>query len=102
MWLHASGSNPLSGSIILPSVRPISCPWAFDIFVFVLISSMGFQPHNAFMPTLGSKVIQWGPVEPIYMSISLSIFLVVFVNFWRKFVPPVFARSACTRRRRVP
>ena len=41
MWPQATGSNPLSGSIICPSVR--SSAGFFAIFVFVLISSLGVQ-----------------------------------------------------------
>ena len=39
MRMQATGSNPLSGSIIFPSVRPV-IHGPFEISVFVLISSV--------------------------------------------------------------
>ena len=70
MWLQATGSKTLSGSIIRLYICPLVCPWAFFDFVFVLIYSVGVQWHNAFIiPTMRSKGPQWGPVEPIYLSL---------------------------------
>ena len=50
----ATGSNPLSGSIICLSVRPsirLVVRRTFVIFVFVLISSIGVQCRDAFIPS---------------------------------------------------
>ena len=41
----------------------------FAIFVFVLISSVGVQRRDAFIPTLGSKGTQWGPVKLMWSSL---------------------------------
>ena len=75
MWPQATGSNPPSGSIIFPSVcwsgrlrdifqflylyiRPsihLFDLGPFAIFVLVLISSIGVQHWDTFIPTLGSS-----------------------------------------------
>ena len=65
-------SNPLSGSITCPSVHPSVCPFvrdSFRIFVFAINSSVGVQRRNSFIPILGSKVPQWGPVELLCLSL---------------------------------
>ena len=41
MWTQATGSNPLSGSIICLSVRPSGHLREFFDFLFVFISSVG-------------------------------------------------------------
>ena len=46
---QATGSNPLSGSIICLSVCLSGHLWVFWDFLFVLISSVGFQRHDAFI-----------------------------------------------------
>ena len=105
---QATGSNPLSGSIICPSVRLSGRMRQFCNFgIFVLISSVGVQRHDAFTPTLGSKGSMWGPVELICPSVSLSIRLYLCLSvqspmplFGDQSVRPVIACSACGRRPR--
>ena len=46
------GKNTLSCSIICPSVRPVVCG-NFEIFVFILISSVGVQNSNVFISQNG-------------------------------------------------
>ena len=41
--------------------------------VFVLISSVGVQRHNSFIPTLGSGGPQRGPFELMCLSVCLSV-----------------------------
>ena len=100
---QTTGSNPLSGSIICPSVRPV-VRGPFVVFVFVLISSVGVQRRNSFIPTLGSGGHQWGPVEIVCLSICPSVsppLCPVFcVAFWQSFVRPVITRSTCGHRPR--
>ena len=47
------------------------------ITININITSVGFQRHNAFIPTLGSGGPQWGPVEFMCVSVCLSICLYV-------------------------
>ena len=86
---QATGSNIPSGSIICPyvhlSIRLVAHgPCA--IFLSVLISSVGVQRRDEFIPTPVSKVPHWGPVEIICLSvrISVSLFLFLFacIYFW--------------------
>ena len=70
------GVKYLSDSIICPSVCPV-VRRNFAIFVSVLISSVGVQRSNAFIPTLGSEGPQWGLGKIIYLSVSLSLYLYV-------------------------
>ena len=49
MQTQATESNPLSGSIIFPSVHPSDCLRYFFNFLLVLISSVGVQPHDTFI-----------------------------------------------------
>ena len=59
---------------VYTSVHPVvSGP--FEILVFVLISSVGVQRSDVFIPTLGSEGPQWGPVELICMCLYLSVSL---------------------------
>ena len=66
MGPQATGSNPLSGSIICPSSAGL-----FDILVFVLFSSVGVQRRDAFIrsniDSLGQKKRgeKWIRFEPI-------------------------------------
>ena len=48
MWTHATGSNPLSGIIKYPSIRPVVYG-PFLILVFVLFSSVGVQRRDTFI-----------------------------------------------------
>ena len=89
---QATGSNPLSGSIIYVH---LVVRGHFAISVFVLISGVGVQRHGAFIPTLGSEEPQWVPAKLIFMSVrisiplslcpsvSLSLCSVARVAFWR-------------------
>ena len=112
MQPQATGSNPLSGSIIFPSVRqsvcpvfcPVVCPFVrlvvrgpFAIFlsifnsfntiemitvtITITITSVGVQRHDAFIPTLGSEVPQWGPVNLIFSSVSLYVRMYLCISF---------------------
>ena len=51
----------------------------------ITITSVGVQISNAFIPTLGSSVPQWGSVDLICPSVSLSVCtslcLVVRIDF---------------------
>ena len=83
MWPQAIGSNPLSGSIICLSVFPYIClvvRGPSEIFVFILISSLGFQCHNAFIPTAGSIVTQCVPAKLVCMCLFLYISLSLFLS----------------------
>ena len=121
MRLQATVSNPLSVSIICPSFRPSGLLGDFWDFEFVLILSVGIQRCGTFTFSVGvqchnSFSPHWGPSEPIgvqlslyvslnlrtslYLSGSLYLCPVVYVHFWRSFVRPVIARSACGRKPR--
>ena len=52
---------------VLPVIRR-----PFEIFVFVLISSVGVQRCDAFIPILGYKGPQWGTIELMCMCLCLS------------------------------
>ena len=57
------------------SLRPV-IHRPFAIFVFVLISSVGFQRRDAFIP-------HWGPVKIICLSVPLSLCLLGCLHrFW--------------------
>ena len=64
------------------------------IFVFVLISSVGVQHCNAFIPTLGLEGPQWGPIEIIFLSVRLSAVTSASL-FGNQSARPIIARSAC-------
>ena len=72
-WVQIS----MNGSIICLSVRPVVCE-DFAIFVFVLISSLGVQHRDAFIPILGSKGPQWVPGKLVCMSSSLVLSVSLF------------------------
>ena len=52
---QTTGSNPLSDSIIFPSICPSICPQAFFYFSILLISSVGVQHQDAFIPQTGAQ-----------------------------------------------
>ena len=81
--------NPLNASIICPSVCPLIIKWKLCSFVFVLVSSVGVQHHNAFIPTLGSEGPQWGPVKLIYQSVLVSISLFLCLSVFLSLCPVV-------------
>ena len=98
MQPQSTGSNPLSGSIICPSVHPSGHLQAVCGFLFVLIYSVGVQRCDVFIPTLVYKGPQWGPVKIISTSVCPYLCTVIRVAFWRLFVRPVIASSACGHR----
>ena len=84
MRLQAMGLNTLSDDIICPSIHssirlsvfPSGHPVVrgpFAIFVFMLISCVGVQHWDAFIPTLGSEGPHWDPVDIIWLSLCLSV-----------------------------
>ena len=93
----ATGYNPLSGSIICPSVRPVVCgPFSIFVFVFnsfnniemltitITITSVGVHRCDVFIPVLGYGGPPWGPVKImclyVYMSLSLSLCLYICLS----------------------
>ena len=98
------GVKYLSGSIICLSVCLVVYG-AFAIFVFILISSVEVQRHNACIPTLVSKGPQWGPVELICPSFRLyvrspaSFFVIIRASrncaHRMRFVHPSISLSFC-------
>ena len=74
MQPQATGSNTLSGIIIFPFVCTSGHPRYFSVFVSVLISSVGLQHRDAFIPETG---VQRTPVgsSRAYMSIYPSVSL---------------------------
>ena len=92
MQPQATGSNPLSGSIICPSVCPSVPTRAFCDFCICINFQCGVQRHDSFSP-------YWGPEDPsgvqsslyvhisVYMSVCLSIYLYVSLSaFLRRFL----------------
>ena len=81
-------TNPVSGSIICPSVCPYVCLRDLYVYSIVLIldmttitftiTSVGFQRCDTFICTLGSQGPQWGPVK----FMCLCIFLYVYLYVW--------------------
>ena len=73
--------------------RSIICPYVctsvqasvcrpFAVFLFVFISSVGVQSRGVFIPTLGYRVPQWGPVYLICPSVFLCVSLYLFLSVW--------------------
>ena len=96
--LQAMGSNPLSGSIICPSVRTPVHPVVrgpFSVIVFVFISCVGFQRRDSFIPTVGSSGPQWGPVDIIRMCVCFSVSL---FGFPRHLLGIIYVASNCAQR----
>ena len=93
IWPQATGSDSLSGNIIFPYVRtsvrpvvrePFTIFYLYSIVLIlemininITITSVGVQHSDAFIPTLGSVGLQWGPVAIICLSICLSVCLSV-------------------------
>ena len=73
------------------SVRPFvqSSAGIFEIFVFVLIYSVEVQCRNTFIPTLGSKGLQWVTVDLICPSICLSVCIFVSMSLYISVYPSV-------------
>ena len=62
---------------VCPSVHLSGNLWEFYDFIFVLISSVGVQRRDTFIPTLGSEGPQWGPDKLICPYLSLFLYLSV-------------------------
>ena len=92
------GSNPLSSIIICPyvhaSIFPVICG-PCEIFVFVLISSVGVQRCDAFIPQTGvpedPSLVQ--SILYVCVSVQLSLFLFRDQSAW-----PITVCIACRRR----
>ena len=93
MQPQATGSNPLSGSMIYLSVSPPGFPWAFCSFFICINFQCGGPVSQCIYPPVG--------FSRAYMSILPSPCMVVLVNFWQLCARPVIARSACGRRPQV-
>ena len=94
MWPQATGSNPLSGSIIFLSVHPSGLPQAIhDFFIYINFQCGGpvlrcIYSHTGVWKTpVGSsqdyRYVCISVCIPVSLSVSLSLCLVVHVAFWR-------------------
>ena len=62
----------------------------------ILDIMLRFRKIKHFIPTLRSEGPQWGPVDilclSLYFFVSLFLYLVVCIDFWRSFAWPIIAR----------
>ena len=74
MRMQATGSNPLSGSIILPSVRPFSCPWAFWYFCICINIQYGVPASQCIYAHTGVQSNSVGS-SWAYIYVHFSVYL---------------------------
>ena len=105
MQTQASGSNPLSGSILCPSVRPVVCG-TFSIFVLVLniyITRERWLVLLLLLTVPGSSVAMsfthtrvWSiPVQSSWYCMSIYIYACIYLSL---VVHIAFLRSKCVAR----
>ena len=76
---------------------PIICR-PFAIFLFVLISSVGVQHCDSFIPTLVFGGPQWITVKLISLYVHQPLCLGVCILYWKSLAQPVIVSSAISRR----
>ena len=97
MWPQATGSNPLSGSIICPYVRPSSRLWDFFDFC-ICINFQCVGPALRFVYPHTGVQLRLCVCLSLCLSVSLSIFLSVRFSashFDDQSALPLIALSAC-------
>ena len=107
MWLQATSSYILNGSIIGLPICQSGCLWDFCKFcIFISLYSLGpvsqcIYSQTGFQGTIVGSSQVYIPVHlSLCISVTFSIFPVFFVSIWQSFAISITVCSACVCRTR--